>query len=509
MLNGSRIVKNTIFLYTRTFIMMLMGLYSSRIILDMLGASGYGTYQAVGGCIATLSTINVGISSAISRFIAYELGKKSQENLNKIFSTSINVLALICIAIALLAETVGLWFVHAHMQFPADSIDSVNFIFQLSLISYLIGVLSMPFMSVLIAYEEFNYIATLGIIQGVVQFILIIGISFLPSHQLNLYACSVFFSSVIYQFAYSYICIKKHPGIKYRFYIDKHQFKKLLSFASFSYIGSSAGILREQGVTVLINTFFGVVYNAARGVSVSVLSAVSSLVGSFTTAMSPQITKSYASGDYIYMWNLVGKGIRFSFFLLFILSAPVLASAEWILSLWLKIPPPMAALFTRLTIITALCDTLSAPLIYLMNATGKIALYQCVVGGTLLLTLPIDLVLLNIGCDAEILLWVNIVISFILFFIRLLMIRRLIDFKILDFVMSVLPRIFYVSITVAFMILTVHLCCSFLEASFFIEFCKLIFSFLFTGLSIYLIGITSEERYVFRNKVKRHLCFHR
>lgn len=499
----SRIIKNTFFLYSRTFIMMLLGFYSGRVTLDMLGASGYGTYQAVGGCIAVLNTINVGVSAAISRFIAFELGKEDKGDISSVFVTSVNVLAVMGIIIALVAETIGLWFVHTHMQFPSDSIGCVDLIFQLALVSYLTGFITLPFMSILVAYEEFKYIATLGVIQGVMLFCFIMGISYLPDNRLEWFVWLSFTAYVLYQFAYSYICIKKHPNIRFRLCFDKQKIKEVFSFASFSYIGNSAGVLREQGVTILINTFFGVIYNAARGVSMSVLGAVSVLVSNFTTALSPQITKSYASEDYTFMWNLVSKGIRFSYFLLLVLSVPTIMSTEWMLSSWLKEVPPMAVTFTRLVIITALCDTLSAPLIYLINATGKIALYQCVVGGVLLLTIPIDLLFLYAGFDAEVLLWVNICISVVSFFLRLLLIKRVIIYSISDFLSMVLPRIFIVTLAVIVLCLLFTNYLFTFDDSFWMGITKFIINFILTCSGIVFWGITNEERQTMYNKIRR------
>ena len=511
-LKKSHIAKNTIFLYTRTLIMMLIGLYSGRVTLDMLGAEGYGTYQAVGGCIAILWTINAGISSAISRFITYELGKKNMITLSEFFSSSLNVLAIFCAAIILIAETFGLWFVHTQMKFPAESMGAVSLIFQLTLISYVLGVLVMPFMSILIAYEEFKCIATLSLIQGIVQFAFVLCISLLPSDRLEWYAWSLFFTSVVYQFSCSCICIRKHPQIRYSIGVNKEHFKQILSFASFSYIGDTAGVLREQGATVLINTFFGVVPNAALGVANSVRGAVSSLVGSFSTALSPQITKSYAAGDYDYMWDLVASGIRYSYFLLFILAAPVLASAEWILGLWLKEVPSMAIHFTQLTIVALLCNTLSTPLIYLANATGKIALYQCIVGGILLLTIPISFLLLYTGFTADVILWVNIFMSISLFIVRLLLIRRLISFKIMSFLYAALPRIVNVSIVTTLVTFGLTTSKKTMQLSFAGEAIIFFSVFLITVVIITFVGLTRGERYHLYNKVlvitgiKKRIC---
>lgn len=474
----------------------------------MLGATGYGAYQAIGGCIATLATVNAGISAAISRFITFELGKKDQSSLSQVFSTSFNVLLLLCALLAILAETVGLWFVDTHMQFSPDTQACVHLIFQLSLIGYLLGIITMPFMAILMAYEEFKYIASFGTIQAVAQFSLVMCISHLPSDRLEWYAWSVFFTTVAYQVAFVYVCIKRHHQIRYSLNIDKARFRQILSFASFNYIGSSAGILKEQGVTILFNTFFGVIYNAARGVSGSVLFAVNSLAGSFTTALSPQITKAYAAGEYEYMWMLVNRGIRFSYYLLFIVAVPVLVSTEWLLSLWLKEVPPMSALFTRLAIVSALCEALSLPLIRLADATGKIAVYQCVVGGTLLMIVPLGFALLHLGYEAVTLLWVNIIASVCLFFVRLLLIRRIVFFSIYNFLIAVLPRILLSSIVAASTVLIWKWIFYCGDDTLLLQFIKLISCFLATCFGVYIFGITSEERKLFHQFVRDRLLPH-
>jgi O-antigen/teichoic acid export membrane protein len=459
----------------------------------MLGADGYGTYQAVGGFVTTLSVINVGISSAISRFITFELGRNDMTKLSQTFSTAINVLAILCIFILILAETAGVYFINNKMQFAPENMTAVNVIYQLAIFGYLGGVITMPFMAILVAYEEFKYIASFGLIQGISVFIAIVSISFLPGSRLMWYSWAIFLSSILYQMAYVYVCIKRHSQIKYIRHIDKQQFYKILSFSSFSFLGSSAGILKEQGVTVLINMFFGTILNAARGISTSVLSATSSLVGSFTTALAPQITKAYAEGNHSYMWSIVERGIRISFFLLLIPAIPIMAETEWILTLWLKLPPPMAAVFTKLTIISALCDTLSTPLIYLMNATGKIALYQCVVGGTLLITIPLDFLLLHLDFGVTTVLWVNIIISSILFFLRIIMIRRIIHFDVIPFIKNTLVRI---GLTTTSLVLIVIPILVFSEnlPPLLSHLSSIFFSALIGLLCILFIGLKREER---------------
>ena len=378
--NNKRIAKNTLLLYFRMLFLMAVSLYTSRVVLNALGVEDFGIYNVVGGVVAMFTVLSGSLSAAISRFITYELGKGNQENLNKIFSSAVTIQLGLAGIIILLVETIGIWFLNVKMNISEVRMEAANWVFQFSILTFAINLVSVPYNASIIAHEKMSAFAYISILEAVGKLTIayLIGIS--PIDKLIFYAILMCAVALIVCFTYGNYCKRHFSECTYRFIWDKQLLKQMFGFAGWNFIGTASAVLRDQGGNVVINLFCGPTVNAARGVAFQVNNAVNQFVANFMTALNPQITKSYASGDKEYMMTLIFQGARLSFYMLLLLSLPILVNTHYILELWLKIVPEHTVLFVQLVLIFTMSESISQPLITAMLATGKIRNYQIVVG---------------------------------------------------------------------------------------------------------------------------------
>lgn len=435
--NNKRIAKNTLLLYFRMLFMMIVSLYTSRVILNALGVEDFGIYNVVGGVVAMFSVISGSLSAAISRFITYELGKGDQSKLNKIFSASVTIQLLLSLIIVVLIESVGVWFLNDKMTIPAERMTAANWVLQFSIVTFVINLISVPYNAAIIAHERMSAFAYISILEAVCKLTIAFLIMVSPMDKLIFYAILMCMVSVIVRFTYGHYCKKHFAECTYHFHWDADILKKMFGFAGWNFIGASSAVLRDQGGNIVINLFYGPTVNAARGIAIQVNSAIMGFVSNFMTALNPQITKSYASGDREYMMTLIFQGARLSFYMLLLLSLPVLVNTHYILVLWLKLVPEHAVLFVQLILIFAMSESISNPLVTAMLATGKIRNYQIVVGGLQMMNLPISYVCLRFGCIPETVLVVAIAISQCCLAARLYMLRRMIGLSSIQYMKKV------------------------------------------------------------------------
>lgn len=417
--------------------MMIVSLYTSRVILNALGVEDFGIYNVVGGVVAMFSVISGSLSAAISRFITYELGKGDQSKLNKIFSASVTIQLLLSLIIVVLIESVGVWFLNAKMTIPAERMTAANWVLQFSIVTFVINLISVPYNAAIIAHERMSAFAYISILEAVCKLTIAFLIMVSPMDKLIFYAILMCMVSVIVRFTYGHYCKKHFAECTYHFHWDADILKKMFGFAGWNFIGASSAVLRDQGGNIVINLFYGPTVNAARGIAIQVNSAIMGFVSNFMTALNPQITKSYASGDREYMMTLIFQGARLSFYMLLLLSLPVLVNTHYILVLWLKLVPEHAVLFVQLILIFAMSESISNPLVTAMLATGKIRNYQIVVGGLQMMNLPISYVCLRFGCIPETVLVVAIAISQCCLAARLYMLRRMIGLSSIQYMKKV------------------------------------------------------------------------
>jgi O-antigen/teichoic acid export membrane protein len=495
--NSKRIAKNTILLYFRMFLTMGVSLYTSRVVLNTLGVADFGIYNVVGGVVMMLSFLNASMSSATQRFLSFELGKRDFAEFKRVFSMSINIHAIIAVTIFILAETIGLWFLNAKLNIPANRMGAANWVYQFSIFSFMVSILSVPYNATIIAHERMNAYAYISIAEVGLKLFIVFALVWLGFDKLKLYSILVFGVAVIIRALYQTYCTRNFPESKYSFFWDKNLYKTLMSYAGWNLFGNLAAVTFNSGINILLNIFFGPAINAARGIAYQVNGAVNGFVGNFQMAINPQIVKSYAANEKGYMHQLIFQGSKYSFFLLFFLSLPVLFETEVILSWWLKIVPEYTVLFCRLVLINTLIDCISGPLMTAAQASGKIKKYQAVVGGLLLLILPISYLFLKIGFPPQTTLFVSISISIIALFARLQIISPLVSLSILNFTRQVLIRILTVIVASIVLPLIIKLN---IHQNLIQFFTVSIACTLSVTTSIYLLGLRDEEKQFFKNK---------
>lgn len=454
--NNKRIVKNTLLLYVRMLFLMLISLYTSRVILNALGVEDYGIYNVVGGVVTMFSVLSGSLSSAISRFLTFELGTGNKEKLIKIFSCSVTIQAGIAVIIIMLAETVGLWLLNEKMVIPGNRMIAANWCYQFSIVTFAVGLISVPYNAAIIAHERMSAFAYISILEAAGKLIVAWCIAINPIDRLIFFAAMVAVIALIIRFTYNWYCKRHFEECTYHFVYDYDLLKQMFSFAGWNFIGSSSAILRDQGGNIILNLFFGPTVNAARAISVRTNTAVTGFVNSFMMAMKPQITKSYAKGDKAYMFDLLFRGARFSFYILLLLSLPILLNTHYILVLWLKLVPEHTTLFVQLALVFAMSECISSPLITAVQATGKIRNYQLVVGGLQMMNLPIAFICLYLGAMPESIMIVAIIIGQFCLAARLYMLRSLIGLKVRKY----LHEVYFNVIVVTLLSMIIPVVCS-------------------------------------------------
>jgi O-antigen/teichoic acid export membrane protein len=490
MLN-KRIAKNTMLLYFRMLITIGVSLYTYRIVLNALGIVDYGIYNVVGGVVILFSFLSGSMSSATQRFISVELAKKDYGQLKKIFSMTLNIHATFAIVIFILAETIGLWVLNFKLVIPIERIDAANLVYQFSILSFMLTIMSVPYNAFIIAHERMAIYAYVGFVDVIFKLIIAFVIVWFGFDKLKMYAILVFLVSVVIWFIYKSYCNINFPESKYIFFWDKSLYKTLMNYAGWNLFGNIATVTMGQGVNILLNIFFGPVVNSARGIAYQVNAVVSGFVNNFQMAINPQIYKSYAIDDNRYLHQLIFQGSKYSFYLLFFITLPILIETEIVLRWWLKIIPDNTILFCRLVLVNLLIDSISGPLMSVVQATGKIKKYQIVVGGLLLLILPISYIFLKNGFPPEITIYVSIFISIIALYFRLKIVSTLIDFSMVKFSRNVLAPVLLVSIVSLIFPLIIKYSVDY-------EFARvlliLLASILSVTVSIYWIGLDTTER---------------
>ena len=489
--NNKRIAKNTLLLYVRMLFMMVIGLYTSRVILDKLGEVDFGIYNVVGGFVTMFAVISGAMTSATQRFLSFEIGKGNDGNVKGIFSTMVYIHIFLAILILVLGEVVGVWFLNTYMNFPHDRYDAANLVFQLSLFVFILNVVNVPYNGALIAYEKMSAFAYFSIFDAIFKLAICYVITLTPFDKLVVYAVLMAVIQAALLAMYFGYCRMKFSECRFTGKFNKEYGKKVGSFVSWNLIGSLAGIGKEQGVNVVLNMFFGPAVNAARGIAYQVLSKLTGFVTNFQMAMNPQIIKNYASGELDKMYKLVFRGAKFSYLLLLTLSLPVVVEAPLILDLWLKEVPNYTVLFLQITIFTALLNTLSNPLIIAMHATGKVRDYQIVVGILSLLTLPMVYVALKMGAAPYMAMAIAFFVEFLCHFARLYMLKRSIKFPMLSFLKDVTLRVYIITVLSLILPIIAHLEFNIILLRF-VSVCLL--SCMSTVVLGYYLGFNKEDR---------------
>lgn len=495
-----RLAKNTLLLYIRMIVLMGISLYTSRVILGVLGVKDYGLYNVVGGFVSMFSVISASLTTSITRFITFEMGTGNKERMNSVFYTSVNIEILLGVIVVILAETVGLWFLNHKMVIPVERIDAAFVVYQLSVITLFVNLVSIPYNASIIAHEKMSAFAYITIIEAVWKLLICFIIPFIPFDYLITYGLLMFVISILIRLLYQYYCNRNFEECKYHLHLDKVIFREMIGFAGWETIGSTAYVIRDQGGNILLNMFFGTAVNAARAVAMQVNNAIKGFVNNFMIALNPQITKSYARGEEEYFMQLINRGARFSFFLMLFISFPVLFNTEFILRVWLKEVPEHTVWFLRLVLLEVMVDTLSGTMRTAQNATGKNKIYQISIGGSNLFTIPICYILLRIGLMPESIFIASIAINLVHLILRILILDKMICcFKPMSFFRNVILRSLLVALIILIPLVILY---NTLEQNFnsflVISFTSVCISI----ISILLIGCTYNERMFIIKKIK-------
>jgi O-antigen/teichoic acid export membrane protein len=395
---------------------MLVSLYTVRIVLNTLGTTDYGIYNVVGGIVTMFSFLSGTMGSASQRFFAFELGKKDYVRLKQIFGLTFLIYIGIAILILLLAETIGLWFLNTQMNIPLGRMEVANWVYQFSVFSFIMTVITIPYNASIIAHENMKMYAYVGIIEVILKLIVAYMLGQFLFDKLKLYAVLTFFTTLIITFIYYTYCKKRYKECSFNFYLDYSDRKligSLILYSGWNIIGSIAMILKNQGINILLNIFYGPVVNTARAISSQIYGVLVQFVTNLYSSSKPQITKYYAQSDMESMWKLVFSSTKFSYFLFMIMSIPFFFEIEFILKLWLNNIPQYTPWITRLILIGFMLEALSNQLITTLQAANKLKEFQLYSVSILLLNLPISFILLKIGASPYIPFVISIIITII------------------------------------------------------------------------------------------------
>lgn len=500
--NNKRIAKNTLMLYVRMLFTMVVSLFTSRVVLQTLGVEDYGIQNVVGGVITMFTFINGGMVSSTQRYLNFEIAKGNADRLKSVFNTALQIHALIAVVIIILGETVGLWFLLEKLVIPEERMTAAMWVYQCSIIACVVNILSVPYNADIIAHEKMSAFAYISILDVTLKLVIVYLLVVSPIDKLIAYAILTLLVQLLIRYVYTRYCNKHFQESYVEWKFNKLLFKEMMSFAGWSFWGNLAGILYTQGLNMMLNIFFGPIVNAARGIAVQVQAAVQQFVSGFQTALNPQITKNYASGDLEQMHSLMFRSAKFSFLLLFFLSLPVLLETDFLLTLWLKTVPDGAVIFTQIMICISFIYTTANPCVIANQATGKVKIYQMVVGGILLLILPISYIVLKLGAPAYSVFIVHFLVESVAQFSRMYMLRKLINLPLWQYMKNIYIPIFTTVAVAIILPIFVHMQ---VEEGW-LRFIAVGFTcVLSVGISTFFIGFTKHERVFFLDKCFRLL----
>lgn len=502
MTNSKTIAKNTFIMYIRMFVMLLIGLYTSRVVLNTLGVADYGIYNVVGGVVSMFAIISSSLSSSISRFITFEIGHGDVSKLKEIFSTSVLAQVILAIFMFLIMELVGIWFLNYKMNIPVTRLDAANIVMHCSIITFVFGLINTPFNAEIIAHERFGIFAYITLAEACLKLLIVYLLDISPYDKLKTYAVLLLLVAIIFQIIYMAYCRNKFEECSISLKINKNLIKEMTGFAGWSFFGNASWILNSQGIDILINLFFGVTLNAARGIANQVNSVVQGFVSNFMVTMNPQITKSYAQNNFDNLHKLVFAGAKYSYFLMLVISIPICLETKQLLVLWLKVVPDYSVAFVRLTLISTMIFVLGMTLTTAQTSTGKMK--KMAIGTSLLtfLEFPIVYLCFNYGLSAISCYIVHVIIYCSLLFVKIQIVKSDIGITYMAFIKSVLFKVLLVTIFTIPIPLIVY--CQLNES-----FLRLLFvsvaNILSSLLFIYCLGMNTNERSIIFRIVKNKI----
>ena len=443
--NSKRIAKNTLLLYFRMILIMVVSLYTSRIILNELGVEDFGIYNLVAGVVILFSFLSNAMITATQRYLSIAIGKKDEKYIQAVFSTSLLSHFFLIFFIFLAAETIGLWLINAKLEIPADRMSATNFVYQLAILTTCVNIIRIPYNASIIANERMSFFAYVSIVETFLKLAVVWALAITPGDKLVIYSFLLLLVAIVIDIAYWNYSQRFLLANKFYLKTNKKLFVELTSFSVWNLFGGLADIGYKQGTNIILNLFWGVSINAVLGITNQIRNALVPFIGNLQLAVNPQMVKSYALGDYEYFKILVYRISKYSYFLMLIIVFPIIFNIDLILELWLKNPPEHTAIFAILTSVYCLVDSLTGPLWAAMQAGGKIKRFQIVTGICLLLNLPVSYLFLMYGYAPSVVLIIQIVITGFTVGVRVLFVKYYLQFSIRNYVREVIFPIVFVT----------------------------------------------------------------
>ena len=500
--DNKRIAKNTLFLYVRMILSIIVSLYTVKVVWRVLGVDNYGIYNLVGGIVIMFAFLNSAMVASSQRFISFELGRKNANNLNKVFCISVTVHCLLAIGIILLAETAGLWLLNAKLNIPASRMYAANWVYQCSVLGFAINVVSVPYNACIVAHEHMKAYGYLGILEVILKLLIVFLLLIIPYDKLITYSLLVLGVSILMRLLYGIYCSRHFTECKYHYVTDHHLMRDMFSFAGWSFIGNLGFSVRDQGLNIVLNLFFNVAVNGAKGVATQIGGVISGFSQSFQMAINPQITKRYAAGEIESMKSLIFSGCKYSAMLMMVVVIPLYFACNQVLSLWLDEVAPYTVGFLQLVLIMLLFDSMTSPITTALQATGRIKWFQITVSIIMISTIPLAWVWLKVEANPYIILYVSIITTVIALIARLLLLKKELGFSLTDFFTKVLSRAVFVCLSSAVIVWWIY---SKLPNSFFHLVIFAILSVIAIVFISYMFGLNNQERGIVLQLVKKRI----
>lgn len=450
MSSNKRIAKNTVFLYGRMLFVLFVSLFSTRVVLNTLGVEDYGIYNVVAGFVSMFSFLNASLTACIQRYYNYENGQSGSVGINRVFIISMYIEIALALVIFAVLQIFGQWFIDNKLVVPIDRLSAAKYIFKFSTLQLVLLMIQVPYSALVLSKEHMDYYAIVGVIEVVLKLILIIILPYIPYDKLIIYGLLSLSISILNFLLYFGFVRYKYPGLKLRLYWDKELCKSMLTFSWWNIFGAIAMVARTQGLNILLNSFFGPIVNAARGVAFQVQSAIMGFIQNITVAARPQMVESYAVGNIERASSLMLGTTKICFILLYMMVLPVSYEINYILNLWLGANvPEYTSIFTILVLVTSLIDVLNTPVTIIVMASGKISLYCSITSLIGLSIIPLSLLLLKMGYSPVVVFTLGIFISIIVQVASLFIMKRETGLSLMIYCKSVvLPIIVLVIMTV-------------------------------------------------------------
>lgn len=506
--DNKRIAKNTVYLYIRMIIVMAVTFYTARVVLNVLGFQDYGIYNLVGGVVVLFAFLNNSMTGCTQRYLCVSIGKKDQIYEAKVFTCSVISHIIISILFLVLAETVGLWFIIDVLNIPQESKTSAIIVYQIALLTTLFNIFKVPFNAAIIAHERMNFYAISSIIEAALNLTILIPLVYISSNKLILYSSLISAVSFFILLWYLFYTYKHFPNCRFRpEYLKKSLIKEMLKFTGWSNFSSIANLSAKQGMNFIFNIFYGVIINASVGIMQQVNSAVYSFINNFQVAINPPIIKLYTNSEWDNLKKLYIRAAKYSFFLMLLLSFPLILNINPILKLWLKDVPEYTGWFCALSLISLLPNTIGGPIWTIIQASGNLSKYQIIISSLILFNLPLDYLLLYWGMPPYILLIVTLIINSLVILIGIKFVSRCSPITQSD---SILKIIIPCAITAGVALLVgyiINLNFDEFNGNLLNLFFKILFEVFSIILIIFLLGLKRSERSQVKRLIFSHIKF--